>query len=356
MRAQRLFLMLARHRLPAGGAVAVIAGCLLFVTLRPGAAAVASPGVATGRLPANVSARGLRPGVAGQQAMAGGPLTILSASPTPIPTPTPTVPPPRTEVITYQVQPGDNLWLIAERFGLAQDTVVWANPELERNLDLLRIGQELKILPVDGVLHKVVAGETLDAIAARYRVECAAIADYAPNGLGGDGSAIKAGQQLIVPGGRRPPPSAPAATQATISGGRLVVPAGAPAVPVDAPAQPGRFVWPAQGFLSQGYGRYHGAIDIAKSPQGSPILAADAGTIAFAGWSGGLGNAIQIDHGDGFTTTYGHLMSIGVQVGQTVQQGEQIGRMGTTGHSTGPHLHFIVTYQGGIVNPLDYLP
>ncbi len=275
--------------------------------------------------------------------------------------PTPTAIPPRTEVITYQVQPGDNLWLIAQRFNLDQDTLAWANPEVEANPDQLRIGQELAIPPVDGVLHTVKAGETLAGIAQRYQVDVQQILAYEPNGIA-DAASLKVGQRLMVPGGVKPPPPRPTAAPkaaaqpaATSSGARLMIPAGAPAVPVDAPAQPGRFIWPTQGIITQGYGKWHGAIDIANR-LGTPVVAADAGTVTFAGWSGGLGNAIQIDHGDGFATTYAHLDSISVQVGQVVAKGDEIGRMGTTGHSTGPHLHLILTYQGGIINPLDYLP
>ncbi|MDI7275029.1 MAG: LysM peptidoglycan-binding domain-containing protein, partial [Anaerolineae bacterium] len=110
-----------------------------------------------------------------------------SEAPSAIPTvtvlPSPTAAPPRTEVIVYLVQPGDNLWLIAQRFGLSQDTLVWANPGLERHPDELRIGQELNVPPVDGVLHTVMAGETLAAIARRYGVEAEQIMAYAPNGI-----------------------------------------------------------------------------------------------------------------------------------------------------------------------------
>ena len=277
-----------------------------------------------------------------------------TATVTPAPTPTP----PRTEVIVYQVQPGDNLWLISQRFDLSQDTLAWTNEAVERNPDQLTIGQELYVLPVDGVWHTVQAGETLAAIAQRYQVEAQAIVDYAPNGLS-DPEGLTAGQKLIIPGGVKParprPTAVPRAAAATSRGGqRLGIPAGAPEVPVEAPAQPGRFIWPAQGIITQGYSRWHGAIDIANK-QGTPILAAGAGTVTFAGPSGGLGNAIQIDHGDGFATVYAHLHSISVEVGQAVQQGDQVGLMGTTGHSTGPHLHLIVTYNGGIVNPMDYL-
>ncbi len=276
------------------------------------------------------------------------------------PTPTPT---PKAEVIVYKVEPGDNLWLIAQRFHLSQDTVVWANPELERDPDQLSVGQELYILPVDGVWHTVKAGETLAGIAKRYQVEAQQIAAYAPNGIS-DARVLQVGQKLIIPGGIKPPEPRPTAAPAQAkaapaqnppgNGQRLFIPAGAPDPPVEAPAQPGRFIWPVQGLLTQGYGKWHGAIDIANK-QGTPIVAADGGSVSFAAVSGGLGNTIQIDHGDGFATTYAHLHTIGVQVGQKVNKGDQIATMGTTGHSTGPHLHLIITYKGGIVDPMLYL-
>jgi len=352
---------LARRLRTLGLATALVAGSAALATARPRPATAVPPAtMAPRRAPAGLVSRGGRPGLPGfEMAMAAGPLTQSSIAPTPTPPPTPT-PAPRTEVLTYQVQPGDNLSIIAQRFKLSQDTIVWANPDLESDPDYLQIGQELKIPPTDGVLHTVQPGDTLSGIAARYKVEAASILAYAPNHLS-DASALSVGQQIIVPGGVRPAPPRPtpapasAPAPASTSGGVLMIPAGAPAVPVAAPAQPGRFVWPTHGVITQYYGRWHGAIDIANN-QGTPIVAADAGTVTFAGWSGGLGNAIQIDHGDGFATTYAHLYSIAVRVGQRVEKGAQIGLMGTTGHSTGPHLHLIFTYHGGVINPLDYLP
>ena len=282
-------------------------------------------------------------------------LEPTAVTPTPIP-PTPT--PARPEIKTYAVQAGDNLIVIAQRFGINPDTLVWANPELQKDPDMLSIGQQLSILPVDGVLHTVKKGDTLAAIAQRYSVDPQRISEF--NGIT-DPSAIQIDQKLIVPGGK--PPVKVAANVATggeqaapasISHGRLMIPAGAGG-PSGAPEQPGRFAWPVRGMLTQGYGKYHGAIDIATK-QGTPIVAADAGTVSFAGPSGGLGNAVQIDHGDGFVTTYAHMLSISVQPGQQVQKGEQIGLLGSTGHSTGPHCHFIVTYKGIVVNPMQYLP
>ena len=117
-------------------------------------------------------------------------------------------------------------------------------------------------------------------------------------------------------------------------------------------------VWPAGGTLTSGFGprwgRMHEGIDIAAS-SGTPIAAAAAGTVILAGWNGGYGNMVVVDHGGGISTAYGHMSSLAVSVGQSVGQGTVVGGMGTTGHSTGVHLHFEVRINGAATNPLAYL-
>lgn len=118
----------------------------------------------------------------------------------------------------------------------------------------------------------------------------------------------------------------------------------------------GRFAWPAKGYISSGFGkrwgRMHQGIDIAGS---GSIVAADNGRVISAGWNGGYGNCVIIDHGNGFQTLYGHMKSISVKVGQVVSKGQKIGVMGSTGNSTGVHLHFEVRKNGKAQNPLNYL-
>src|SRR5690606_16201484 len=121
----------------------------------------------------------------------------------------------------------------------------------------------------------------------------------------------------------------------------------------------GNLAWPTVGgYISSnvGYrwGSYHKGIDIAR-PSNRSILAADNGTVVSAGYSGGFGNKIEINHNNGMKTIYAHLSSINVSVGQTVQRGQQIGIMGSTGNSTGVHLHFEVYKNGALQNPLNYL-
>jgi len=120
----------------------------------------------------------------------------------------------------------------------------------------------------------------------------------------------------------------------------------------------GALIWPVNAPITSSFGwrwgRMHEGIDLGAA-YGSPIAAAAAGTVIYAGWLGGYGNLTVIDHGGGLSTAYGHQSSIGVSVGQHVEQGETIGNVGSTGHSTGPHLHFEVRVNGQAVDPLGYL-
>jgi murein DD-endopeptidase MepM/ murein hydrolase activator NlpD len=116
----------------------------------------------------------------------------------------------------------------------------------------------------------------------------------------------------------------------------------------------GRFIWPAPGTITTYFWQYHPGIDIANV-EGTPEVAADAGTVIFAGW-GSYGLYVEIDHGNGFHTVYGHMSAVMVQTGESVGPGQELGLMGSTGRSTGPHLHFEIRYQGAPQNPLDFLP
>jgi murein DD-endopeptidase MepM/ murein hydrolase activator NlpD len=254
----------------------------------------------------------------------------------------------RTAVMPYTVQPYDTVYGIAMRFGLQPSSLVWANAKLEQNPDLLSLGQELNILPVDGVLHTVAAGETLSTIAARYKVEATTIQEYVGNTLE-PSHALSAGQQLIVPGGVKAVVQR-AAVATTNTAARSA------AAPASAARGSGQLVWPMAGRLSQGYHAYHQAIDLA-APIGTPIYAADAGYIASSQWTNtGYGRMLIVDHGNGFRTLYAHMNSFAVEVGQSVGRGQVIGYSGNTGRSTGPHLHFEVILNGVRRNPFTYLP
>ncbi len=253
------------------------------------------------------------------------------------------------EIITHVVEPDDTLSSIAERYGLSVETILWENDLKETST--IKPGMELSILPLDGVRHKVRRGETIFSIAKKYGLDqsqAQMIVDYPFNEFLSDETfELVAGQWLMVPDGVMPTETADPTPQRV---------AQAPLTPdAGSVAAKGSFIWPASGRISQGYRFYHRAIDIANKNSG-PILAADAGVVTTAAWTGGgYGNAIVVEHGNGFQTLYAHLSAVQVQVGQRVNRGNVIGQMGTTGRSTGIHLHFEIRQGGTLVNPMNYL-
>lgn len=251
---------------------------------------------------------------------------------------------PQAEVRDYAVQKGDTISGLAQKFGLSVDTLKWAN-SLDNNLSI-KPGQTLKIPPVTGVVHKVKKGDTVYSIAKYYSSDAQTIVDFPFNTFTNDETfALAVGQILIVPDGEMPQPKATPRqylAQQTPNAGTVVA--------------SGIFVWPTAGRITQKFSWYHRAIDIA-SKMGSPVLAADAGRVIVAGWPDniGYGNRIMIDHGNGFMTLYGHLAKILVSVDQTVKRGDLIGEMGSSGRSTGSHLHFEIRAEGKTQDPLAYL-
>ena len=238
----------------------------------------------------------------------------------------------RPGVITYTVQYGDTMWGIAQRFGLDVDTLRYSNPELYRNPDVIHPGQVLRILPFPGAIHTVKKGETLESIARRWHVSPEAIIRYKPNRVK-PGDKLKPGQELVIPSGRLD----------------LNIP--------KPDLSPGyTFAWPLRGWISQGYSAKHRAIDIATA-WGAPVYAAGEGRVVRAGWLfTGYGFSVIIRHPNGLVTLYSHMTNPAVKAGDWVQRGQQIGLVGSTGNSTGPHVHFEVRKNRVRVNPLPYLP
>ena len=257
--------------------------------------------------------------------------------------------PKRTEIITYVVQNGETISNIARRFGVSVNTVLWEN-----NLgaySLIRPGDNLRILPFTGITHTVKSGDTVSAIARKYGVSEESITS-ANNSSG----SLKIGQKLLIPGGVKIAAQVASTQNRNVSGlsviKDLVTPSSSKASPSNS-----MLVWPTVGHrITQYFSWRHNGVDIGNKV-GTPIYAADDGvvTVSAGGWNGGYGNAILINHGGNVKTRYGHASKLLVKVGETVERGQLIALMGSTGRSTGPHLHFEVLIKGTRYNPLNYM-
>lgn len=270
----------------------------------------------------------------------------------------------REDVITYTVQLGDNLFVIADMYGLKPETVLWGNfATLKDNPEILMPEQILNILPVDGTYYQWQAGDTLKGVAAFFKTNAEDIINYPGNHIdlttiASGEPTIQDGTWLIIPGGKRvlkdwgPPPI----SRSNPAVARYYGPGSCGAI-YEGAIGSGVFVWPTTAHSISGYtySGIHPAIDIAGA-LGNAVYAADSGVVVYAGWSNyGYGNLIVIDHGNGWQTAYAHLSNIGVSCGQSVSRGIMIGALGSTGNSTGPHLHFEMSINGSKVNPLDYV-
>ncbi len=251
----------------------------------------------------------------------------------------------RREVVQYVVAPGDTVTGIAARFHISADSVLWANAKLEDNPDMLSVGQNLNIPPTSGVLYTLQKGDTLQAVAARFKAKLEEIINDPFNQSNHDFKVsppdLVEGTFLMVPGGSKPFVTKKV-TYKTSS-------------PTGAARGTSNFVWPVAACVSQVFWARHSGIDLA-APKGSAVYAADSGFVEIVGWDNtGYGNMILLNHGNGFLTRYGHLSAFNVEPGQSVKKGALIGRVGSTGHSTGPHLHFEVILQGVYRNPSYYV-
>ncbi len=243
---------------------------------------------------------------------------------------------PRDQVITYVVEQGDTLARVGEKFGVSVDTIKWSN---DLKGDSLRIGQELKIPPVTGIVHKVREGETVYTIAKRYKTDAQKIVNFPFNDFADlDTFALNVGQTLVVPDGVQLQAPAIVAPQPSVFAGGS-----------------GQFLWPTGGIISQYPVWYHMALDIANPSLPAVTAAGDGVVTLVEHLRYGYGEHIVINNGDGISTLYAHLSEIYVQVGDSVSRGQVIGKMGSTGRSTGPHLHFEVRKNGVTVNPLPFL-
>ena len=233
----------------------------------------------------------------------------------------------------YIVQPGDTISGIANNFGISINTILWEN-----NLSLnsyIQPGDKLTILPTSGITYTIKSGDTMGGIANRFGTTVKKILNF--NDIE-SASNIKVRQKIIIPGGKLGH-TAPARTHSIYSSSSAT----------------GNFIWPTiTKRITQYYHWRHHAIDIAGRI-GNPIYATRSGRVEHAGWSTGYGYNVVINHGGGVKTRYAHASQLYVKRGDQVSQGEIIAAIGSTGWSTGPHIHFEIIINGVRVNPLSYL-
>lgn len=237
--------------------------------------------------------------------------------------------------LTYEIEDGDTIESIAKDFGVSAETLLNANG-LPPNTKL-KVGDKLAILPVDGVKHVVKSGDTIKSIAIKYNADVERILAF--NDLPSN-SLIKPGDVLIIPGGEFHVPLSP-----------KVAPVEAPSYQT-LPNLIGYFGLPAGGRITQGLHRYNATDVGGRNWCNTPLYAAAAGTVITSdsqGWNGGYGKYIKISHENGVITLYAHNSENLVSVGQYVSKGQTIALMGSTGNSTGCHVHFEVR---GAKNPL----
>jgi murein DD-endopeptidase MepM/ murein hydrolase activator NlpD len=230
----------------------------------------------------------------------------------------------------YTVKKGDTMSAIASAAGVSIDALISLNNI--SNVRILQTGQKLLIPNIDGIVHSVASGENLAKIAESYKVKPTAILDA--NDLKSE--KITVGQKLFIPGAQL------SKIDRLKAMGEL-------------------FVYPINGYISSYFGyrsdpisgvwSFHTGLDIV-GPNGGAVWAAQDGIVRAAGWHAVYGNYVTINHGGGYETLYGHLSKISVYAGQYVRQYEMIGLEGSTGWSTGPHVHFTIYKYGSLVNPL----
>lgn len=268
---------------------------------------------------------------------------------------------PRVDIIQYKVDDGDSVFGIASFFGVEPETILWANYDLlNDNPDYLAPGMELYIPPVDGVYYQWKDGDTLDAVAQVFEAKIDDIIGFMGNKIDLYNPEVQPGAMVMVPGGHREFKQWLIPTIARGSAGvnTTALGPGACTGSYDGAYGSGAFVWPAGNHYLSGndYWSGHLGLDIAAG-EGANIYAADAGVVVFAGWAnGGYGNTVMIDHGNGYQTLYAHMSTVAVGCGTSVSAGRTIGYSGSTGNSTGAHLHFEVRLNGGFVNPWFVLP
>ncbi len=268
---------------------------------------------------------------------------------------------PRTTTVLYVVDSGDAIFSIADSFNVKPETILWANYDLlNDNPDFLEIGMELNIPPVDGVYYQWAEGDTLESVAEQFDAKAEDILEFTANDIDLANPVIDTGQWVMIPGGEREFRQwlIPTINRGNAGVSSLALGPGACTGSYTGPVGSGAFRWPSSNHTISGndYWSGHLAIDLGAVP-GDPIYASDAGVVVFSGWAnGGYGYTVVVDHGNGYQTLYAHMSGVNLPCGAGVGAGSVVGSAGSTGNSTGTHLHFEVRLYGGFINPWFVLP
>jgi len=268
---------------------------------------------------------------------------------------------PRTEVIEYSVSIGDSVFGIAQSFNLHPETILWANyDQLNDSPDMLNPGMMLNVPPVDGVYYQWQEGDTFESVAGKFDAKVEDILGWEGNNFDLTKPQVEPDAWIMIPNGHREFRQWLVPTIARTNSGvsKSVLGPGACEGNYAGAYGSGAFAWPTSSHILSGndYWSGHLGIDIAGY-LGDGVFASDAGVIVFAGWENrGYGYMVMVDHGNGYQTLYAHLSSVSAVCGQSVYTGSYIGAVGSTGNSTGAHLHFEVRYMGGFISPWYVLP
>ena len=252
---------------------------------------------------------------------------------------------PRSEVLQYIVERGDTLSTIADKFGISVNTIKWEN---DLSDDSVTVGDTIRVLPVTGISYKVQKGDTVYTIAKQYGTNPQKIVDFPFNDFANPETfSLVAGEILMVPDGVKP-----SQQQSDVS-----IDTYAAKIDTSVLAS-GGYNWPINGLITQTPSWYHMAYDLA-APIGSPIVATKNGIVKevfVGGWNYGYGNYVVIDHGDGYSSLYAHMLGVNVSVGQQVSGGSTVvGWIGLTGRTTGAHVHFEIRKNNVTINPASFL-
>ena len=266
----------------------------------------------------------------------------------------------RKSLVDYTVEKGDSIFGISKKYSIKPESVLWANyAELNDDPQLISVGTKLKIPPVDGILYEWQDGDTLDNVADRYKAKKEDILLWPGNNLDISNPVIQSGTMIMIPGGYRElKPWVIAVTASNQAGVSAKISGPGSCSPSGGAIGSASFIWPTgyQGQVSgNDYWGGHRALDM-MCYQGDAIFASDSGVVIYSGpIGGGYGNLVAIDHGNGWLSLYAHLSAFNVKCGQSVSRGQVIASCGSTGNSTGAHLHFEVRKGSAFINPWQVL-